>query len=99
MQCPICEGKKAGNTIDMYGDAYCSFCDGREELDWIEYIFGVKRRNFYKFKVSDQSTFANEYMNDFVEEVAKKIAEDIEKTIVESLIKETCKDTKEMVGI
>jgi hypothetical protein len=43
MKCLKCNGEKAGNDIWSFGDNYCDFCCGKEDLDWIENIFGVKR--------------------------------------------------------
>lgn len=46
-KCPKC----TGYSYEMHGIIYqkvsrCTFCYGKEELDWIEYIFGVKQPSY-----------------------------------------------------
>ena len=39
MKCPKCNG--VGSTQNFGVPDYCLFCDGKHNLDWIEYLFGV----------------------------------------------------------
>ena len=48
MKCPNCNGVR-----DDYNHSQCSFCCGKPELDWIEYIFGVERHQYYKEMIID----------------------------------------------
>jgi hypothetical protein len=42
MQCPNCKGS-GFNPIKTHGsNYYCPFCRMKKDLDWVEYIIGVK---------------------------------------------------------
>ena len=46
MLCPDCNGKpfssiKKEEPFKHSSSRVCNFCNGKKELDWVEYIFGV----------------------------------------------------------
>jgi len=51
MKCPQCKSNEQFH--------FCNFCKGKDELDWIENIFGVDFNYIYDeiFKISYQNKF------------------------------------------
>lgn len=41
MKCPECNGLGKERTGISFYKNLCSFCYGKKELDWIEYVLGV----------------------------------------------------------
>jgi hypothetical protein len=41
MKCPICNGRGSRDNYGTTSFEYCYFCHGKQNLDWIECIFGI----------------------------------------------------------
>ena len=74
MKCPKCNGKEweRVNTQETIS-IKCNFCNGKKELDWVEYIIGVERK---PFKAS---------LEEAIQECAKELSDQIDKDIIKEL--------------
>jgi hypothetical protein len=73
MKCPKCKGKNKFVAQEIEHDGCmeytntntCNFCYGQKNLDWIEFIFGVKRDFHYFEKYwKDVEDFERRIKND-----------------------------------
>ena len=64
-KCPVCNGEDLPNIIESRNgnmtisivNRICTFCYGKKELNWLEYLFGVKEPRIITFDMIPNSNY------------------------------------------